>query len=277
MKKIFRGIWISVLMALAAMLSGNVVAGGGLVDIPFTPNPGSNEITNAWWPLAQGDRFTYFSEEDCELAVMDVMINGAQTRDFVNGVAVREVLDREFIDETGECDADIMDPDDGDWELVETTFDWYAQDFAGNVWYFGEDTIAYDHDECDHWVDDNDPELGCTDGSWAAGEDVADIGAIAREGIIMLAHPEKGQFYFQEYYPGEAEDMAKVLSFKTVDTLVFGEQEDCVVIKEWNLDPGNLEHKYYCEGQGLVLVKVLTGGPTVDEELVYFHPGPGPD
>ena len=29
-------------------------------------------------------------------------------------------------------------------ELVEDTFDWYAQDVDGNVWYLGEDTTAYE-------------------------------------------------------------------------------------------------------------------------------------
>ena len=28
---------------------------------------------------------------------------------------------------------------------VEVTDDWYAQDPKGNVWYFGEHTIAYEH------------------------------------------------------------------------------------------------------------------------------------
>ena len=50
---------------------------------------------------------------------------------------------------------------DADGELVEDTFDWYAQDAAGNVWYFGEDTTAYDGDETS------------TEGSWEAGVDGA--------------------------------------------------------------------------------------------------------
>ena len=278
MKIIFRGIWISVLMTLAAVVSGNVMAKGGLVSLDFDdpPNADSNEITNPWWPLSQGDRFIYFEEEECILGVVDVMINGGQSRDEVNGVAVREILDREFIDEEGECDANIEDPDDEDWELIETTYDWYAQDSAGNVWYFGEDTVAFDHDECDRLVNDEDPEEGCRDGSWAAGEDVADIGAIAEEGIIMLTSPEKGQFYLQEYYEGEAEDMGKILNFKDMDTY-FGEQDHCVVIKEWvPLEGGNVEQKFYCEGYGLVLIAGLAGGPTVYEELVYFHAGPAP-
>ena len=30
-------------------------------------------------------------------------------------------------------------------DLVEDTFDWYAQDSAGNVWYLGEDTAEFEN------------------------------------------------------------------------------------------------------------------------------------
>ena len=40
--------------------------------------------------------------------------------------------------------------DDRVWaggKLTEKTFDWYAQDKKGNVWYFGEDSKEYKHGE----------------------------------------------------------------------------------------------------------------------------------
>ena len=40
-------------------------------------------------------------------------------------------------------------------EVTEDTFDWYAQDVDGNVWYMGEDTKEYDHGE-----------VVSTEGSW---------------------------------------------------------------------------------------------------------------
>ena len=40
-------------------------------------------------------------------------------------------------------------------ELIEGTFDWFAPDNEGNVWYFGEDSKEYEH--CD---------LVGTTGSW---------------------------------------------------------------------------------------------------------------
>ena len=47
---------------------------------------------------------------------------------------------------------------DANGDLVEDTFDWYAQDKAGNVWYFGEDTKEYKNGR-----------VVSTEGSWRAG------------------------------------------------------------------------------------------------------------
>jgi len=250
----------------AALLTQSAAA-GGFVEVEgavFAAN--SNEITNAWWPLPAGTRFTYFSEgpDECSVVIQDVLPTAAQSRTHVGAVAVREALDEAWVDE--DCD---MVPD----VLHETTLDWYAQDTAGNVWYFGEDTVARDFDACDH----PDGMGGCKDGSWEAGQDVAGVGSIAEEGIVMLADPtgKNGVFYFQEFYEGEAKDMGKILNYKKVDTTLFGELNGCVRIKEWSpLSPGAVEHKTYCEDLGLVQVEENSGGKTVFENLTSVGPIP---
>ena len=156
-----------------------------------------------------------------------------------------------------------------DGEPVESTLDWYAQDVDGNIWYFGEHSVATDHEECDHPTNGDDPILGldgCLDGSWEAGKDIwtGEDDPDVMEGIIMLTNPKKGQFYFQEFWEEEAEDMGKILNFKKVnseylDTIFYG----CVVIKEWvPLEPGSIEHKYFCRDIGLVQVEGNAGGKT---------------
>lgn len=262
-------------LTLAMAVSTAALAKGGFVELGYDFDASSNDIDNPWWPLVPGSRLVYIEEADdeCIVGVLDIRTTLGQYRTSVDGVAVREVLDREFLDETGgDCDGDTANI--GDWELLEATLDWYAQDIDGNIWYFGEHTVATDHDECDHPTDGVDPVLGiegCLDGSWEAGydlwEEVADPEILA--GIIMLAAPEKGQFYFQEYWEDEATDMGKVLNFKDVESVWFGPAEGCAVIKEWvPLEPGNVEHKYYCYGQGLVLVEGNAGGKTVWTDLV---------
>ena len=95
------------------------------------------------------------------------------------------------------------------------------------------------------------------------------------EGIIMLnIDPDnlkayKGLFYFQEFWEDEATDMGKILNFKDIETILDGDQDDCLMTKEWvPLEPGEVEHKYYCYGFGLEFVEGNAGGPTVYEELI---------
>ena len=142
--------------------------------------------------------------------------------------------------------------DDRAWEggqLVEKTYDWFAQDKEGSVWYFGEDTKEYENGK-----------VVSTKGSWEAGVDGA------KPGIIMQAEPEVGQSYRQEYYPGEAMDMARVLSLDASVTVPYGSFDHVLETREWTpLEPSYDEHKYYARGVGQVygggleLVDVKTG------------------
>ena len=129
--------------------------------------------------------------------------------------------------------------------LIEETFDWYAQDNDGNVWYFGED--------------EKEMEAGrvvSTAGSWQAGVDGA------RAGIIMWAQPKVGSIYYQEYYEGEAEDIGEVLSLNETITVPFGRFEGCLKTEETTpLEPDVLEHKYYCPGLGHALTVEGAGTP----------------
>jgi hypothetical protein len=120
-------------------------------------------------------------------------------------------------------------------KLLEDTYDYYAQDSAGNVWYFGEDTKAYSGSKVS------------SEGSWLAGVECA------RPGIVMQANPQVGDSYRQEYRRGEAEDEAVVVSLSTAVKVPFGSYDDCVETKEYTaLAPGDIENKYYCPHVGLV-------------------------
>jgi len=259
------------LTLLTALLCFSSAAfAGGFVELEGVFDSDSPDLTNPWWPKPENTRYVYLSEteDECVVGLLDVLPTDGTV---INGVEVRTLWDREFIAE-GEC------PDDLSTIIaeqpVESTYDWYAQDTEGVVWYFGEYSVATDHEECDHETNGPDPVFGidgCLDGSWQAGwdvwEDEADSDIL--QGIIMLADPRKGQFYFQEYWEDEATDMGKVLSFKSVDSVLYGDLDGCLVVKEWvPLSPGNVEHKFYCEGYGLVLVQGNSGGKTEWTDLV---------
>ena len=69
----------------------------------------------------------------------------------------------------------------------------------------------------------------------------------------MQADPKVGQTYHQEYYKGEAEDMAKVQSLNESVTVPYGSFDHVLVTKEWTpLEPSYDEHKYYAPGVGQV-------------------------
>ena len=127
--------------------------------------------------------------------------------------------------------------DHKEWEngkLIERTYDWFAQDNKGTVWYFGENTKEYENGK-----------VVSTKGSWEAGVDGA------KPGIIMPADPKVGESYRQEYYPGEAMDMARVLSLNESVTVPYGSFDHVLETKEWTpLQPGFSEKKYYVRGVG---------------------------
>jgi hypothetical protein len=119
--------------------------------------------------------------------------------------------------------------------LEEETFDWYAQDKQGNVWYFGEDTKEL------HKGGKVD-----TEGSWEAGVDGAE------PGIIMPAAPRPGAPYRQEYLAGHAEDMGQIVATDERVTVPYGTFTNCVRTKEWSMLEAGSEKKWYAKGIGFV-------------------------
>ena len=141
-----------------------------------------------------------------------------------------------------------------DGELVEDTYDWYAQDADGNVWYLGEETKEFE-----------DGKVSTTSGSWEAGVDGA------QPGIVMPAEPEAGMTYRQEYDDGEAEDAAEVLSLDEKVEVPLGRYDGVLMTKDYTpLEPDVLEHKFYARGVGLVLALAISGG-SGREELLRFE------
>jgi len=67
----------------------------------------------------------------------------------------------------------------------------------------------------------------------------------------MQSDPKVGESYRQEYYPGEAMDMARVLRLNASVTVSYGSFDRVLETKEWTpLEPGFYEKKYYVCGVG---------------------------
>jgi hypothetical protein len=136
--------------------------------------------------------------------------------------------------------------------VIEDTFDWYAQDRWGNVWYLGEDTTEFE---------DGKPVTKA--GSWEAGVDGA------QPGILLPGDPQPGLAYRQEHYAGEAEDRAKVLSLDESVRVPYGSFDGALKTEDTTpLEPDVLEHKYYVKDVGPVLAVNASGEGK--EELLSF-------
>lgn len=136
-------------------------------------------------------------------------------------------------------------------ELIEDTFDWYAQDKDGNVWYFGEDSKDFEEGE-----------FVSSKGSWEAGKDGAEAG------IIMKADPKVGDKYRQEFYKDVAEDMGEVLELDASESVPYGSFDALLVTRDWTpLEPGVEEHKYYAKGIGAIL-EIPVDAPQERNELI---------
>jgi hypothetical protein len=194
---------------------------------PFAPaiDPANfvEGIDHPFFPMEVGATFIFDGDEHVEVDVL------AETKEIL-GINATVVRDRVFED----C------------ELIEDTLDWYGQDAQGNVWYLGEETAEYENGE-----------VTTTAGSWEAGVD----GALA--GIVMLAQPEAGDAYRQEFYEGEAEDIGEVTAVTGTVSVPAGEWSgsDVLVTEEWTpLEPDVRERKIYARGLGVVRIKTIEGG-----------------
>lgn len=205
------------------------------LSIP-TPTPDPDDfvdgIDNEYLPLVPGSTWTYRARGEAGEQTATVTVTG-ETED-IQGVTVTVVHD-------------VVRAADG--TLVEDSYDWFAQDTAGNVWYFGEDTTSYD-----------DEGVPSTEGSWRAGEDGAEAG------LAMPAEPRVGDGYRQEYREGVAEDRAVVLDVSASLSIPYGDLDGLLRTEETTpLEPGVVEHRYYAPGVGPVYGLTVEGGREVVE------------
>lgn len=219
--------------AQATSTSGGSEAAGadlpqGDEPVELDPAEFTVDIDNEYWPMKPGTRWTY-ADTDGEGNELQVVVTvSSETKEIANGVTARIVRDTVT----------------RDGELIEDTFDWYAQDAAGNLWYLGEETAEFD-----------DGEISSTAGSFEAGVD----GALP--GIIVPGSPVDGMRYRQEYYEGEAEDNGEILSVEEQAEVPYGHFDSALLTKDTiTIEPEVLEYKLYAPGIGPVLVLGVSGG-----------------
>jgi len=205
------------------------------------PDPGefASRVDNAWFPLRPHTTYLYRGIKDGQPS-RDVFRVTAR-RKTIEGIACTVVTDKLYLR----------------GGLEERTEDWYAQDSAGNVWYFGEATAELNRDGS----------VKTTEGSWQAGVNGA------RAGVFMPAHPHVGQSGRQELFTGHAEDHFRVLSLHATVRTPAASSRRALLTREWTpLEPGVVDHKLYVKGVGNVLEQTVKGGDERNE-LVAIRRG----
>jgi hypothetical protein len=221
--------------AVLALACGNSL---GPIETPPLPTSLVTAVTNPYYPLTPGT-ITVFQGQTADGLEIDTVEVLAGTKT-VNGFVATEVHDRVYVAGS----------------LSEDTYDWFAQDSAGNVWYLGEDTKQYANGQV----------IG-TAGTWQWGVHGA------TPGIVMWGDPAAAmnKLYRQEFDRGAAEDLAKVVAVNQTVTVLYGTLTACVKTEEWNaLEPGPHDHKYYCPQLGTVLE--VAGGSGERSELKTVTP-----
>src|SRR6266496_3583876 len=133
-------------------------------------------IDNSYFPLPVGRKLVYTGIKEGQSQTDTVTVT--DQKKVILGISATAVKDVATHDGT----------------VLEKTFDYYAQDKQGNVWYLGEDTTAFlPNGKAD------------TSGSFMAGVNDAE------PGLIMEANPQIPDAYRQEFLAGQAEDTAWVV------------------------------------------------------------------
>src|SRR5262252_1394800 len=182
-------------------------------------------IDNPYFPLPIGRTLVYTGVKDGQTQTDTVTVT--DQKKVILGITATVVSDIATHDGT----------------VLERTFDFYAQDGQGNVWYLGEDTTAFlPNGKTD------------TSGSFLAGVDGA------QPGIIMEADPQIPDAYRQECAAGQAEDTAWVVGTSGSVDVPFGKVRNVLTTLEaTQIEAGAYDEKIYGPGIGIVSEKSLTG------------------
>ena len=199
-----------------------------------TVNPADfvRHVTNRYFPLKPGTLLVYRGAEEGQSQLDRVFV----THKTKTILGVRTTVVHDVVRHKG--------------RVLERTFDWYAQDKQGNVWYFGENTRSFENGHVSR------------EGSWKAGRDGA------QAGIIMKAHPRVPVAYRQEYYKGHAEDQAWVVRRGGKVHVRYRTFRHKLVTFEWSrLEPRIVAKKVYAPGVGIALERSMSG-PSETSQLV---------
>ena len=138
------------------------------LETPVFSDP--TAVTNPLFPISSQERLLQFGVDDGESLRIESSLMPETKQIEWNGQEIEAVVSQVVAYAGG--------------RILEVTYDFFAQDDAGNVWYFGEDVLNYEHGS-----------VANTDGTWLAGQD-------GPPGMLVPANPTVGDVFRPENIPG---------------------------------------------------------------------------
>jgi len=187
--------------------------------------PNSTRITNPYLPIDKFHRCVLKGRDGNQrLRVVRVLL-GRTKRFPLGGRTVATAVVRDS----------VTDLRSG--QRIEKTIDYFAQDRAGGVHYFGEDVNEYEHGK-----------LVGHSGQWRVGRDVK------RPGLLMPAHPKVGDTFFSERIPGVAVEKDRVVAAGLTERVHGRAYHGVIRIREHATTPKPAEYelKTYAPGTGVI-------------------------
>jgi len=212
---------------------------------------GDTYMVNSYVSIEAGHTYVLRAGEEGEETVV---VHVTEDSREIQGVLCRVVADIVF--ETSEEDGAF------EYEVVESTDDWFAQTVNGDIFYCGEVSRNFE-----------DGVLRDLDGSFEAGLE------FAKSGTLIQAFPAAGDAHRQEFSLGEAEDIIQYVSLAAAPSEEEGgdngafpcNPDQCLkTLEHAPLEPDGSEFKYYLAGIGFVLAVAMEDGEFTGEreELV---------
>jgi len=204
--------------ALKGLAHGLLAPEGDRVDLAMPSFSEPTAVTNALFPISELHSVIALGVVDGQrLKVEPTLLPGTKLIEW-NGQRVETVQAQFVAYHNG--------------RIAEVAVDWYAQDDAGAVWYFGEDVFIYE-----------DGRVVGTEGTWRAGVD----GPVS---MIMPADPQVGDAYRSENVPGLI--FFEESTVKRIGATVQGPTgpvDGAMIGQELHI-PGDLEDKTFAPGYG---------------------------
>jgi hypothetical protein len=234
---------VAAVLALSACGASPTPVGPTGIDqltIP-TPHPDpadfSSDVDNTWFPLPPGTTWTYQrASVGGSERVVATALPGTRR---IDGVETRPVR----------------------WVAVQggrTTplaVRWYAQDRGGSVWWFGQRLTGPGRD-----LD------ALATRSWLAGR------AGAQAGMVMAAHPRRGDGYANAYQRGVVERRSTVVSLDATASVPSRTYHEVVLTRDVSrIEPIHVDQSYYAAEVGLVAQQTVST-TTTELFLVRMRP-----